>query len=59
MLEIERASYTEGYFRQESESSTRAAYVMVPLILEAVQAKSVLDVGCGVGAFLRCFYEYG
>src|SRR3954447_18933738 len=39
--------------------STESARVAVPLILSAVPARSVVDVGCGLGAWLAVFKEQG
>jgi SAM-dependent methyltransferase len=39
--------------------STESARVAVPLVLDAVSPGSVVDVGCGLGAWLAVFEEYG
>src|SRR3954469_11797421 len=39
--------------------STDSARVAAPLILSAVPAGSVVDVGCGLGAWLAVFKEEG
>ena len=39
--------------------STESARVAVPLILDAVSPRSVVDVGCGLGAWLAVFKEHG
>jgi SAM-dependent methyltransferase len=39
--------------------STESARVAVPLILEAIAPRSVVDVGCGLGAWLAVFEEDG
>jgi SAM-dependent methyltransferase len=39
--------------------STESAGVAVPLILEKIPARSVVDVGCGLGAWLAVFREHG
>ncbi|MCW5631953.1 MAG: class I SAM-dependent methyltransferase [Rubrivivax sp.] len=39
--------------------SAAAAAVLVPLLLDAVRPASVLDVGCGVGSFMRAFQRAG
>jgi hypothetical protein len=36
-----------------------SASVVVPLVVRLVRPESVLDVGCGRGAWLRCFGEHG
>jgi SAM-dependent methyltransferase len=47
---------TQYYTRIDSESSARA---IVPLIMELVRPKSVIDVGCGTGVWLSVFKEHG
>ncbi len=39
--------------------SSVAADVLVPLIMERVQPTSVLDLGAGVGSFMRSFLDHG
>lgn len=39
--------------------STESARVAVPLVLEAVAPRSVVDVGCGIGAWLAVLEEHG
>src|SRR5438445_4626736 len=51
--------YGPAFYREHSEGSLRSARVVVPLVLKMVAPKSVVDVGCGRGAWLRVFREYG
>lgn len=51
--------YTEEYYKKIQEGSLQAAREVVPLILSLIQPKSVLDVGCGTGAWLSVFREQG
>ncbi|HTN54282.1 MAG TPA: glycosyltransferase [Anaeromyxobacter sp.] len=51
--------YDEAFYGATADGSRRAAARIVPLVREWVGAASVLDVGCGVGAFLRAFQEAG
>jgi SAM-dependent methyltransferase len=39
--------------------SLKSARVVVPIVLSITQPKSVVDVGCGVGAWLKAFEECG
>lgn len=39
--------------------NTRSAQIIVPLILELFSVKSVLDVGCGLGTWLKAFQDCG
>ena len=51
--------YSSEFYSEESKSSGRSAAVIVPLLMEMVAPRSVLDVGCGVGAFLKAFSAAG
>jgi SAM-dependent methyltransferase len=39
--------------------STRSAAETVPLVLELIQPRSIIDVGCGTGSWLSAFKEAG
>lgn len=47
------------YRHPESERVDRSAEVVVPILLQMVEANSVVDVGCGVGKWLKTFKENG
>jgi SAM-dependent methyltransferase len=51
--------YTRAYYRSLREGARQSAQVLVPMILRYVPAKSVIDVGCGQGTWLRVFQENG
>lgn len=51
--------YTEDYYKDIQENSRRSAKEIVPLILELIHPRSVIDVGCGVGTWLSVFKECG
>ena len=51
--------YDECYYRSVQEKSLRSAKEIVPIVLELIKPKSVIDVGCGVGIWLSVFKEYG
>lgn len=51
--------YSSEYFRNLTEGSLRSAREVVPLILELVGPRSVIDVGCGLGAWLSVFKDLG
>lgn len=51
--------YTESFYRKHSEGSRQSAKAIVPLVLELTKARSVIDLGCGVGGWLAVFKEFG
>lgn len=50
--------YTKDY-KIHQEGSRRSAKEIIPLVLELIQPKRVIDVGCGVGGWLSVFKECG
>lgn len=57
--QMSEGPYTPAFFATALDASYPSARRIVPLILGLVPARSVLDVGCGVGHFLRAFAEAG
>jgi SAM-dependent methyltransferase len=51
--------YDEAFFQEQISDSYRSAREVVPVVLEMVRPRSVIDVGCGVGAWLAAFRENG
>lgn len=51
--------YTSEFFATLQAGSRGSAREIVPLILELVHPKSVIDVGCGDGTWLSVFQEFG
>lgn len=39
--------------------NTRAAEIVVPILFQYMKPKSVLDIGCGIGTWLRVFKDQG
>jgi len=59
MNDWETQPYDEAYFDEQVDGSLRSARVVVPLVVDRVKPRSVIDVGCGSGAWLRAFKENG
>jgi len=57
--ELRVQPYTEDYYAAHKEDMRLSAEVIVPLVLELVQPRSVIDVGCGPGEWLSVFKEHG
>ena len=51
--------YAPAYFAGQGGGSYESARRIVPIVMEALAPQSVVDVGCGVGAWLRAFAEQG
>jgi len=56
---MSNGAYDSSFYQSQSSGSHRSATRIVPLVLEMAQVTSVLDIGCGVGTFLRCFADNG
>ena len=51
--------YDKQFFDNIAEGARSSARVVVPLIMEWLTVNSVLDVGCGQGAWLTVWSENG
>jgi SAM-dependent methyltransferase len=51
--------YDELFYRNHRDRSLRSAREIVPVVLEFVRPRRVVDVGCGVGQWLSVFSELG
>ena len=51
--------YTDKFFSVHRDAARRSAEEIVPLVIELVHPKSVVDVGCGTGTWLAVFKEQG
>lgn len=56
---METQLYTRNFYDSLHEGSRQSAQVIVPIVMELLQPKSVLDVGCGTGNWLAVFNEFG
>ncbi|MGH2729931.1 MAG: class I SAM-dependent methyltransferase [Actinomycetota bacterium] len=54
-----RKAYTPDYYRMYESEVRESANALVPLMLELVRPRSVVDVGCGIGVWLAAFMEHG
>lgn len=52
-------AYTPEFYDRIGEESLASARIVVPRIQQMFAAKSVIDFGCGTGAWLRAFEETG
>jgi len=52
-------SYSDTFYRYIQAGSVRSASHVVPLVLRELSPESVLDVGCGAGAWLSVYGNLG
>jgi cyclopropane fatty-acyl-phospholipid synthase-like methyltransferase len=45
--------YDQKFYELQKEPSITGAQCVIPLILQLINPKSVIDVGCGIGTWLR------
>ena len=55
----EPARYDEEFFASLQEGVRRSAQIIVPILIDLVHPRSVIDVGCGVGTWLKGFADSG
>ena len=53
------APYTGQFYSEQQASSNQSAQVIVPLLIQSFHPTSVVDVGCGVGTWLKEFIGGG
>lgn len=56
---METTPYNAAFFDELESGSLRSARTVVPLVMALIRPSSVLDVGCGVGTWLKAFDENG
>ena len=59
MSQVHSSPYDSNFFDQQKIGALRSARIVVPVLLKIIKPKSVVDVGCGHGAWLRAFQENG
>ena len=47
------------YTHTEEVHNMKDPNIIVPLVMEIIMPKSVVDIGCGIGNFLKVFKENG
>lgn len=52
-------AYDSNFYNSQIEGSYKSAQIIVPIVLGLLSVRSVCDVGCGVGTWLRAFMEAG
>jgi hypothetical protein len=52
-----KSFYTKKFFKAIAHGSQRSAEEIVPSVMELLRPASVIDVGCGLGVWLKAFVE--
>ena len=52
-----KTQYDDSFYGYQMEGSVLSAREMVPMIYDLFKPQSVIDIGCGVGGWLRAFKE--
>ncbi|QDH79801.1 class I SAM-dependent methyltransferase [Echinicola soli] len=47
------------YIHSETVHNTTAAEIITPMVIELISPQSVLDVGCGIGTWMKAFSQNG
>ena len=51
--------YNKDFYGSQSQGSFDSARALVPILMNLFKPKSVVDVGCGLGTWLKAFEEHG
>lgn len=51
--------YSQEFFQNHWENSLRSARLIAPIVYELIKPQSVVDFGCGWGAWLKAWQELG
>jgi len=52
-------NYTDNFFDYHLEGALNSAKAVIPVVMKYVQPASVIDVGCGIGAWLSVWKQNG
>jgi SAM-dependent methyltransferase len=59
MTATESSTYDAAFFDRMTDGATRTARLVLPTLFEQLQPRSVLDIGCAQGAWLRVCRDLG
>ncbi len=56
-ITTEAKYYTSSFYKGHEKGSYDSAMTILPLIADLLQPKSVIDVGCGIGLWLKVWRD--
>lgn len=59
MAEASGKIYDKNFYLEQKDKSYISATKVIPIIIDAIHPKTMIDVGCGVGTWTRAFQEFG
>lgn len=59
MHHVPTSTYTQHFYDQQAAGSTSSASVVLPLVLELLHPRSLVDVGCGIGTWAKVASDLG
>ena len=51
--------YNEKFYNNQSDSSYKSAKIILPILFNHYKPNSIIDVGCGIGSWLKAAKELG
>ncbi|CAM3371489.1 class I SAM-dependent methyltransferase [Marinicrinis lubricantis] len=58
-MSLKKKMYDHQFFAEQQDGSIKSAQQIVPHVLDLLDVKSVVDIGCGTGGWLSVFKGYG
>jgi len=55
----EITQYSKDWFNKQKTGAFNSAEIILPIVIDLVSPKSVVDIGCGVGMWLSVLYKKG
>jgi SAM-dependent methyltransferase len=55
----EKKFYNSGFFNNQETGSYKSAEIIVPILIDLINPNSVIDIGCGLGTWLKVFINKG
>jgi SAM-dependent methyltransferase len=59
LIDAPPSEYTNQFYTGQCEGSLRSAREIVPLVVSLTRPRSVVDVGCGIGTWVKMFQDNG